>query len=237
MANVGFEGSEALADTMADRFDYVLQRWGQAAGGTMPGFSNPTYLSERKTADRNFALGYFMREKGAFPEGTDLVETLEFYFQCCSLELTAEAMSVVAATLANGGVCPLTGERVFQSGTVRKCLSLMSSCGMYDFSGEWAFRVGLPAKSGVSGVIMIVVPNVMGLVCWSPRLDENGNSVRGSNSASAWSTPSASTTMATWSAGIRASAIPGCSVNKSPGICWSISAGLPARATLMLSDG
>ena len=166
-------------DTMADRFDYVLQRWGQAAGGTMPGFSNPTYLSERKTADRNFALGYFMREKGAFPEGTDLVETLEFYFQCCSLELTAEAMSVVAATLANGGVCPLTGERVFQSGTVRKCLSLMSSCGMYDFSGEWAFRVGLPAKSGVSGVIMIVVPNVMGLVCWSPRLDENGNSVRG----------------------------------------------------------
>ena len=93
--------------------------------------------------------------------------------------MTAETMSVIAATLANGGVCPLTGVRVFEPATVQKCLSLMYSCGMYDFSGEWAFRVGPPAKSGVSGVIMIVVPNVMGVVCWSPRLDENGNSVRG----------------------------------------------------------
>ena len=164
---------------MADRFDHVLEMWQRLAGGVRPGFSNPTYLSERRTADRNFALGYFMREKGAFPEGIDLVETLEFYFQCCSLELTTESLSVVAATLANGGVCPLTGDRVFQADTVQKCLSLMSSCGMYDFSGEWAFRIGLPAKSGVSGAIMVVVPNVLGFCTWSPRLDQIGNSVRG----------------------------------------------------------
>jgi len=164
---------------MADRFDHVLEMWQRLAGGARPGFSNPTYLSERRTADRNFALGYFMREKGAFPEGTDLVETLEFYFQCCSLELTAESLSVVAATLANGGVCPVTGDRVFQADTVQKCLSLMSSCGMYDFSGEWAFRIGLPAKSGVSGAVMVVVPNVLGFCTWSPRLDQIGNSVRG----------------------------------------------------------
>ena len=165
--------------TMADRFDHVLTQWQELTGGVRPGFSNPTYLSERRTADRNFALGYFMRENEAFPSGTDLVETLEFYFKCCSLEATADRTAVVAATLANGGVCPTTGRRVFKPETVQKCLSLMYSCGMYDFSGEWAFRIGLPAKSGVSGVIMVVVPNVMGYCCWSPRLDSHGNSVRG----------------------------------------------------------
>ena len=84
------------------------------------------------------------------------------------MAMTTELMSVVASTLANGGVCPLTGERVLDPDTVQRCLSLMYSCGMYDFSGEWAFRVGLPAKSSVSGVIMIVVPNVLGMCTWSP---------------------------------------------------------------------
>jgi glutaminase len=85
----------------------------------------------------------------------------------------------MAGTLANGGICPVTGERVFKSRTVQNCLSLMYSCGMYDFSGEFAFTIGLPAKSGVSGTLMIVVPNVMGICTWSPRLDRMGNSVRG----------------------------------------------------------
>ena len=120
-----------------------------------------------------------MNENGAFPEGTDLVQVLEFYFQCCSLTCNADALSVIAATLANGGICPTTGKRVLSPQTVRNCLSLMYSCGMYDFSGEFAFSIGLPAKSGVSGAMMIVVPNVMGLCTWSPRLDRLGNSVRG----------------------------------------------------------
>ena len=164
---------------IADRFDFVMDRWRALAGGTKAGFSNPTYLSERATADRNFALGYHMQERKAFPKGTNLVETLEFYFQCCSIEQTCESMSVVAATLANGGVCPLTGEQVLNPHTVQSCLSLMSSCGMYDFSGEFAFTIGLPAKSGVAGAVMVVVPNVLGVVIWSPRLDRVGNSVRG----------------------------------------------------------
>jgi len=164
---------------VADRFDYVMEQWAELAGGQKPSFSNSVYLSERQSADRNFALGYFMRENKAFPENTELVDILEFYFQSCSIEMTAEMMSMVAATLANGGICPSTGKRVFGPETVQNCLSLMYSCGMYDFSGEFAFSIGLPAKSGVSGVMMIVVPNVMGLCTWSPRLDRLGNSVRG----------------------------------------------------------
>lgn len=163
----------------ADRFDYVMSVWQKIAGHLKPIFNNAVYLSEKQTADRNFALAYFMSEKGSFPADTDLVETLELYFQCCSIEMSCEAMALLAGTLANGGVHPLSGERIFQSGTVKNCLSLMNSCGMYDFSGEFAFTIGLPAKSGVGGGLMVVIPKVMGLCIWSPPLDENGNSVRG----------------------------------------------------------
>ena len=88
-------------------------------------------------------------------------------------------MAVAAATLAKGGVNPLTGDRVFETEPVRSALSFMLSCGMYDYSGEWAFRIGLPAKSGVAGCVFVVLPNVGGLAVFSPRLDEMGNSVRG----------------------------------------------------------
>lgn len=165
--------------TVADRFDFVMNAWRRFSGGYKAGYSNPTYLSERATADRNFALAYFMRENDAFPEGTDILANLDFYLQCCSVETTCDVMSVVAATLASGGICPLSQERVIAPHTVRDVLSMMYSCGMYDFSGEYAFTIGLPAKSGVSGALMIVVPHVMGLCTWSPRLDDMGNSVRG----------------------------------------------------------
>jgi glutaminase len=164
--------------TPADRFDHVLATWVRLTVGGLVGFNNPVYLSERQTADRNFALGYFMREKKAFPPGADLLGVLEFYFQCCSIETNAQALAVAAAALANAGICPTTGDRVFHARTVQNCLSLMSSCGMYDFSGEFAFTIGLPAKSGVSGALLLVVPQVMGLCVWSPRLDALGNSVR-----------------------------------------------------------
>ena len=166
-------------DELADRFDHVAETWRRLSGSNRVGFNNSVYLSERTTADRNYALGYFMREHGAFPQGTDLVETLEFYFQCCSIELDAQGLAVVAATFANAGINPLTSEPVFKPSTARHCLSLMSSCGMYDYSGEFAFTIGLPAKSGVSGGLMLVVPGAMGVCIWSPRLDTLGNSVRG----------------------------------------------------------
>ncbi len=165
---------------MADRFDYVLNAWKRLSGNSRKvGFNNSVYLSERETADRNFALGYFMRENHAFPEHTNLTNTLEFYFQCCSIEMNTEALAVTAATLANAGNCPVTREQVFQPNTVKNCLSLLNSCGMYDFSGEFAFTIGLPAKSGVGGGLMLVIPNLMGIAIWSPRLDNLGNTVRG----------------------------------------------------------
>ncbi|XP_068101017.1 glutaminase kidney isoform, mitochondrial isoform X2 [Hyperolius riggenbachi] len=163
----------------AEKFDYVMQFLNKMAGNEYVGFSNATFQSERESGDRNFAIGYYLKEKKCFPEHTDMVGTLDFYFQLCSIEVTCESASVMGATLANGGFCPITGERVLSPEAVRNTLSLMHSCGMYDFSGQFAFHVGLPAKSGVSGGILLVVPNVMGIMCWSPPLDKLGNSVRG----------------------------------------------------------
>jgi glutaminase len=182
MVNAGAIMTASLirpGEDIADRFDLIAATWRRLAGGRRPGFNNAVYLSERQTADRNFALGYSMRESGAFRPGTDLLQTLEFYFQSCSIEMDAEMLAVAAASLANAGVCPLTEDPVFTPATVQSCLSLMSSCGMYDFSGEFAFTIGLPAKSGVSGALMLVIPGLMGICVWSPRLDEHGNSVRG----------------------------------------------------------
>ncbi|KAJ3602670.1 hypothetical protein NHX12_030419 [Muraenolepis orangiensis] len=164
---------------MAEKFDYVMEFVKKMAGYNYVGFSNATFQSEKETGDRNFAIGYYMKEKKCFPDGADMIDALDFYFQLCSIEVTCESGSIMGATLANGGICPITGERVLSAEAVRNTLSLMHSCGMYDFSGQMAFHVGLPAKSGVSGAVLLVVPNVMGVMCWSPPLDRVGNSVRG----------------------------------------------------------
>ncbi|XP_028308299.1 glutaminase kidney isoform, mitochondrial-like isoform X2 [Gouania willdenowi] len=163
----------------AERFDFVMDFLKSLAGTEYVSFSNATFQSERETGDRNYAIGYYLKEKRCFPENADMMAALDFYFQLCAIEVNCESGSVMAATLANGGICPITGERVLSAEAIRNTLSLMHSCGMYDFSGQFAFHVGLPAKSGVSGVVLLVVPNVMGVMCWSPPLDRTGNSVRG----------------------------------------------------------
>jgi glutaminase len=164
---------------MSDRHEGLTEVLDRLSGGVRPGFDSAVFHSERDNADRNFALAHHMREKGAFPHGTDIFRTLDLYFAACSMQTTTDSMATIAATFASGGICPPTGERVFAASTVKHCLSMMYSCGMYDYSGEFAFRVGLPAKSAVSGVILAVVPNVLGIAVWSPRLDVIGNSVRG----------------------------------------------------------
>ena len=165
--------------TPSRRFAAYRDTWARLCGGVRPRFGNSMYLSERATADRNRCLAFMLRAAGVFPEGTKLESVLKFYFQTCSVEVTCEMLAVAAGALANGGVCPVTSERVFSPEAVRNCLSLMCTCGMYDFSGEFAFTVGVPAKSGVSGALMLVVPNVLGACTFCPRLDRNGNSVFG----------------------------------------------------------
>jgi len=166
----------------ARRIERALDVWRSLTAGAGPacvGYDDATYKSESATADRNWCLAYMMKEVGAFPEGApSLSEILELYFQICSITCTTAGMSVMAATLANGGLNPFTGERVFSADHVRNVLPLMLTCGMYDFSGQWAFDVGVPAKSGVGGCVFMVIPNVCGIAVWSPRLDAVGNSVR-----------------------------------------------------------
>ena len=164
----------------SERFDLIKTYLNRMAGGTgFFGFDNSVYLSEQTHADRNKALAYHMNEFKAFPKGTDLDKTLSFYFQSCSILSNTETLSIVAATLANNGICPITGEEIFDKKVIKDCLSLMYSCGMYDYSGTFAFEIGLPAKSGVSGCVMLIIPNKMGICIWSPKLDDIGNSVRG----------------------------------------------------------
>lgn len=161
------------------RTSHILQTFKGIAGGNKIGFDQPTFLSERETANKNFALGYFMKSLNAWPSTVNVESELEFYFQVCSTTVTARTLAVMASTLAMGGTCPLTLEHIFAHDNVKSCLQLMMSCGMYDYSGEWACTIGLPAKSGVSGCLLVVIPNVMGIAIWSPKLDDRGNTYRG----------------------------------------------------------
>jgi glutaminase len=133
--------------------------------------------SERRTGHRNRAIAYLELSSGMIAEPVD--EHLDLYFEQCSILVTAHDLAVMAATLANGGVNPLTGERALKAEHVSKVLSVMATCGMYDWSGEWMFRIGLPAKSGVGGGIIAVLPGQVGIGTFSPRLDDHGNSCRG----------------------------------------------------------
>jgi len=164
---------------ISERFQMIQEYVTKLAGGVKIGFNNSIFLSERGTADRNKAIAYWLNENKAFPPKTNLDLVLDLYFQTCSLEASVKQMATVAATLAKGGICPRTGRRILSNESVRDCLILLFSCGMYDYSGEWAFHVGLPAKSGVSGCIMVVIPNVLGFATFSPLLDAKGNSVKG----------------------------------------------------------
>ena len=182
MINAGAILTSALirpSNSVDARFDLIRRIWRAMAGGDGPGFDDAVYVSEKAHADRNHALAYFMREHGCFPNECDMHEALDLYFRSCALETDVRRLACAAATLANAGVCPVTERQVISRESVKAVLSLMLSCGMYDFSGEFAFTVGLPAKSGVSGALMIVVPGVAGFAIYSPRLGPQGNPERG----------------------------------------------------------
>lgn len=158
----------------------LMALWSDLCGQEAPvRFSEETMVSERETADNNYAIAYLLKGRKGLPRNVDLHKMMDVYFSCCSIEMTANMLSVVAATLANGGVCPTTGKQILSTEVVKKTLAVMQAAGMYDSAGIFTLEVGLPAKSGVSGAVMLVIPNVMGLATFSPRLDPYGNSVRG----------------------------------------------------------
>lgn len=136
-----------------------------------------TFVSEKTTGSRNRAMAYLMHNFGMIDVRVE--EALDLYFQQCSLTVTCRDLAVMAATLANRGINPITGDRAVEAKYIRDILSVMYTCGMYNFAGEWGYTVGLPAKSGVSGGIITVVPNQIGVAVFSPPLDVRGNSVRG----------------------------------------------------------
>jgi glutaminase len=135
------------------------------------------YASERETGHRNRAIASLLKANGAIDD--DPVDVVEAYFGQCAILVTTTDLAVIAATLANGGVNPVTGERAISAAAARAVLSVMASCGMYDGAGEWLYAVGMPAKSGVAGGIIATIPGQLGIATFSPRLDRNGNSVRG----------------------------------------------------------
>jgi glutaminase len=135
------------------------------------------FTSERTTGHRNRAIAHLMLNFDMVDANID--DILDLYFKQCSVLVNCRDLAVMGATLANNGVNPLTGETALDSQYVKDVLSVMYTCGMYDYSGEWAYRVGLPAKSGVGGGIVAVVPRKLGIGVFSPLLDPRGNSVRG----------------------------------------------------------
>ena len=158
------------------RRDRIRAAYSRCAGRDLA-ISPEVLAQEHDAGDRNRALGYLLASAGII-EG-DPTRALEDYFAQCSVLVTCRDLALMGATLANDGTNPVTGEEVFAPETVSRVLSVMSSCGMYDDAGEWMVRVGLPAKSGVGGGIIAVLPGQLAVATFSPALDRHGNSVRG----------------------------------------------------------
>ncbi len=159
-----------------DAFDRILQTFSAAAGRSLD-VDMDVFHSERDTGHRNRAIGHLLRAAEVYQVDVDAV--LDIYFKQCSIRVTAVDIAMIGATFANIGANPITGRDVFGVDAVRETLSVMFTCGMYDATGQWACRVGLPAKSGVGGGVMAVVNRQLGIGVFSPRLDSAGNSVRG----------------------------------------------------------
>ncbi|MFF2008442.1 glutaminase A [Streptomyces sp. NPDC058195] len=157
-------------------FDRVLDCLSRFAGRRLD-VDEQVYASEAATGDRNRALAYLIRSTGPLP--VDPVAAVDTYFRQCAVRATAMDLAAMAATLAHGGVNPLTGDAVVPEPVAAQVLAVMATCGMYDASGDWLLRVGLPAKSGVSGGLIAAGPARFGLATYSPRLDPTGTSVRG----------------------------------------------------------
>jgi len=178
MINAGAIAAASLVagHSPADRFERILAVMSLYAGRRLE-LDEEVYRSERDTGHRNRAIGHMLRNFDVLKEDPEIA--LDLYFRQCSVRVTCRDLALMGATLANAGVNPLTGEVAVRSGYVESILSVMVTCGMYDYAGEWVYRIGLPAKSGVAGGILAILPGQLGIGVFSPRLDARGNSVRG----------------------------------------------------------
>jgi glutaminase len=178
MVNAGAIATTSLIQgkSPSDRLNRLLDMFGCYVGHELF-VDMPVFLSERTTGHRNRAMAHLMLNFGAIDEKID--EALDLYFQQCSVMVNCRDLATMAATLANCGINPITKQRAVERRYIRDILTVMYTCGMYDFAGQWAYKVGLPAKSGVSGGIIAVVPQKMGIAVFSPPLDSHGSSVRG----------------------------------------------------------
>ena len=158
------------------RLRRLFETFGAYAGRELS-MDDAVYQSESLTGHRNRAIGYMLRNFNMLEE--DPTPTVELYFQQCSILVTCRDLAVMAATLANRGINPITGKQALRGEYVESVLSVMGSCGMYDYAGEWIYKIGMPAKSGVAGGIIAVLPGQLGIGIFSPPLDDHGNSVRG----------------------------------------------------------
>ncbi len=171
------DGSDGGAGEGAAAGFERLRRTLSAYAGRELAVDEAVFASERDTGHRNRAIGHLLRNAGII-EG-DPEPALDLYFRQCAVQVTCRDLALMAATLAGGGVHPVSGQRAVAAEVIPSVLSVMTTCGIYDFTGEWVYRVGLPAKSGVGGGVMAVLPGQLGIAVYSPRLDARGNSVRG----------------------------------------------------------
>ena len=163
-------------DTSDRKFERLLDVMRTCAGDESLEVDQRTYLRELRGADRNRATAYLMRAEEMLKG--DIEDLLALYLRQCSVHVTCVQLAVMAATLAHGCTNPFTGEQALPRSRSRDLLSTMYTCGMYDAAGQWAYSIGFPAKSGVSGGLLAVVPGKFGIGVYSPGLDEYGNSVR-----------------------------------------------------------
>lgn len=153
-----------------------IDQMSRAAGRPLR-LDDAVFASESETGNRNRAIAYLLLNWEKIDAKVE--HALHQYFAECSLLVNCRDLAVIAASVANAGTNPVTGEEAFEMKYLKDMLSVMFTCGLYDFAGEWAFHVGFPAKSGVGGGILGVVNRQLGVAVYSPRLDARGNSVRG----------------------------------------------------------
>ena len=178
MINAGAIAAVSLVPgrTPDERFSLIRDFYCACAGRRLE-LDDDVYRSEKATGSRNRAIAYMLDSFGVLDDDPD--EILDVYYRQCSLKVTSTDLARMAATLARGGVNPMTGRRVTDTLVVQRMLSVMVTCGMYDAAGDWVSAVGMPAKSGVGGGIIAVLPGQLGIGVYSPLLDAKGNSVRG----------------------------------------------------------